>query len=167
MMRRSAPSRPEGDAAVPRPAEAGRALLERLLDPDRLAGCRIPRLDQADRVRRVDDAVDHQRRRAVGVVVAEVRDDVEDRLVDRRTGPRRSATDRRCRRRSDRAASTSSRRCRRHRPATGRPPPPAGQCAVVTAQDRTRTSAQARAPTGTLRSRIIVSSNRRAVRCEL
>ena len=81
------PVGPEGDAAVPRPAEAGRRLLERLLHPDGLAGRRIPGLDQADRVRRVDDAVDHQRRRAVRVAVAEVRDDVEDRLVDRRAGP--------------------------------------------------------------------------------
>ena len=79
---------PEGDAAVPRAAEAGRPFIERLLHPDRLAGRRIPRLDEADRVRRVDDAVDHQRRRAVGVVVAEIRNDVENRLVDRGAGPR-------------------------------------------------------------------------------
>ena len=82
------PVGPEGDAAVPRPPEAGRPLLERLLHPDGLAGRRIPRFDQADGVRRVDDAVDHQRRRAVGVVVAEIRNDVENRLVDRGAGPR-------------------------------------------------------------------------------
>ena len=86
-MRRWVPSVQKAMPRWPGSAEARRPLLERLLHPDRLAGRRIPGLDQADRVRRVGDAVDHQRRRAVGVVVAEIRNHVEDRLVDRRARP--------------------------------------------------------------------------------
>ena len=80
--------RPVSDAAVAGAAIAGGSLLVGTLHPDRLASRRVPCLDQADGVRRVEDAVDHQWGCPVGVAIAQIRDHIEDRLIDGRPRPR-------------------------------------------------------------------------------
>ncbi len=81
-----APVGPVRDAAVAGAAITGRRLVVWPLHPDRVARRRVPRLYQADRVRRVEHAADHQRRRPVRVRVAQVGNHVQDRLIH--GGPR-------------------------------------------------------------------------------
>ena len=81
-----APVGPVRDATVAGAAVAGGRLVVGALHPDRFAGRRVPRLDQTDRVRRVHHTVDHQGRRPVRIGVAQVGDDVQNRLID--GGPR-------------------------------------------------------------------------------
>ncbi len=79
---------PVGDAA--RRLSAQLIALEALLHPDGLSGFRIERLDQADPVLRVEDAVDHQRRRAERVAEAQVGLFGAQLVGDRRAAPRDS-----------------------------------------------------------------------------
>ena len=78
---------PPGDAPVRRAARRLVPEEGRILHPEGLARARVERLHQADAVRRVEHAVDHDRRRAELVRVAQLRPALAERRVDRLAPP--------------------------------------------------------------------------------
>jgi hypothetical protein len=79
---------PVADPARRRAAVAVLAGLERRLDPNGLAGAGIERLDEADAVRGIEHAADHERRAAEALRGAHVRRLREDRRIERGSRPR-------------------------------------------------------------------------------
>jgi hypothetical protein len=86
--RAGARAAPIADAARRRAAVRVRAGLERRLDPERLAGARIERLDGADAVRRVQRVADLERSAAELLGGAHLRRLCEDARVERWPAPR-------------------------------------------------------------------------------
>jgi hypothetical protein len=78
---------PIRDAARDRARVAVQPFIERLFDPPRRARSGIERLDEADTVRRVEHAIDHQRRRPVVIAIAEAGHLLENGRIDGRTPP--------------------------------------------------------------------------------